>query len=186
MRFGVRQEVWEWYFEPYSHRKSNIWFFFWIFCRRVPTVEVEAGAYMYQGDEAFSRNPLHDLESLCQWWEGLWFLLCHYQPEGLEPCQIISDMSRSLARLYSTSAMISSVDVARSRSRAQPYLPTPGQTLFPRVSCTLSLYSKSSDINPSLTTKVTNQRDVKIGHSSFPMCITNWWCTCGWREGIKE
>ena len=83
MRFGVRQEVWEWYFEPYSHRKSNIWFFFWIFCRRVPTVEVEAGAYMYQGDEAFSRNPLHDLESLCQWWEGLWFLLCHYQPRRL-------------------------------------------------------------------------------------------------------
>ena len=46
-------------------------------------VEVEIGAYMNQPflnqlDEVFSRNPLHDLESL--WWVGVWFVLCHYNP----------------------------------------------------------------------------------------------------------
>ena len=45
-------------------------------------VEVEAGAYIYQGDRVFSHNPLHDLESL--WWVGLWFLLCHYHPSQLQ------------------------------------------------------------------------------------------------------
>ena len=49
-------------------------------------VEVEVGAYlnqtyMSQVDGVFSHNPLHDLESL--WWVGVWFLLCHYQPNRL-------------------------------------------------------------------------------------------------------
>ena len=42
---------------------------------------MEAGAYMNQVDGVFSHNPLHDLESL--WWVGVWFLLCHYQPNRL-------------------------------------------------------------------------------------------------------
>ena len=44
-------------------------------------VEVESGAYIYQGDEVFSHNPLHDLES--PWWVSIWFLLCHYDPSKL-------------------------------------------------------------------------------------------------------
>ena len=44
-------------------------------------VEVEAGAYMNQVDGVFSHNPLHDLESL--WWVGVWFLLCHYDPNRI-------------------------------------------------------------------------------------------------------
>ena len=42
---------------------------------------MESGAYIYQGDEVFSHNPLHDLESL--WWVGIWLLLCHYDPSKL-------------------------------------------------------------------------------------------------------
>ena len=44
-------------------------------------VEVESGAYIYQSDEVFWHNPLHDLESL--WWVGIWLLLCHYDPSNL-------------------------------------------------------------------------------------------------------
>ena len=42
---------------------------------------MQAGAYIYLGDEVFAHNPLHDLESL--WWVGLWILLCHYHSGNL-------------------------------------------------------------------------------------------------------
>ena len=45
-------------------------------------VEVQAGTYIYLGDEVFAHNPLHDLESL--WWVGLWILLCHYHTGNLQ------------------------------------------------------------------------------------------------------
>ena len=43
---------------------------------------MQAGVYIYLGDEAFAHNPLHDLESL--WWVGLWILLCHYHSGNLQ------------------------------------------------------------------------------------------------------
>ena len=45
------------------------------------SVEVEAGAYIFQPEEVFSHNPLHDLESL--WWVGVWLLVCHYHTSKL-------------------------------------------------------------------------------------------------------
>ena len=44
-------------------------------------VEVENSGYRYYPDSHFSHNPLHDLESL--WWIGVWFLLCHYEPNNI-------------------------------------------------------------------------------------------------------
>ena len=45
-------------------------------------VEVESGGYTVSPiHRVFSRNPLHDLESL--WWVGVWLLLCHYNPSNL-------------------------------------------------------------------------------------------------------
>ena len=81
------------------------------------------------------------------------------------PCKIISKLSRSIARLYSTTALTPLADVAQPL--LQLYLSTPIHKFSWMPSRSLSLCLTNSENNSSLTTKVSNQRRLKNGYSSL-------------------
>ena len=121
---------------------------------------MEAGAYLNQ---QFCTGLV--LNPSGGWASGFYYATTNQASLETLPCKIILKLLRSIARFYSTTALTHLADV--EQSLAQLYLSTPIHNVFWMPSRSFSLCLTNSENNSSLTTKVSNQRRLKDGHSSL-------------------
>ena len=121
---------------------------------------MEVGAYLNQ---SFCTRLV--LNYFGGWASGFYYATTNQASLEILPCKIILKLSRSIVRLYSTTTLTHLADV--EQSLAQLYLSTPIHNVFWMPSRSLLLCLTNSENNSSLTTKISNQRRLKNGHSSL-------------------